>query len=163
MGDDGDGVAKGPGDGDESVKRQETNMLQTAAEEEVRNAPERVEDGFVHRGFLFNDVGGVDEDDDGQANTAVEKVHHAEALDTEVGHSVQPPVEPAENVRHNQRPYIVQHQFPLQLQKLLVISRLADPDCSLNTEFIDLVTPFLPWFYGAAKAKRLKIVLPDIK
>ena len=47
MGDDGDGVAKGPGDGDESIKRQETNMLQTAAEEEVGNAPEGVEDGFV--------------------------------------------------------------------------------------------------------------------
>ena len=124
MGDDGDGVAKGPGDGDESIKRQETNMLQTAAEKEVGNAPERVEDGFVHRGFLFNDVGGVDEDDDGQADTAVEKVHHAEALDTEVGHSVQPPVEPAESLKHKSLPYIVQHQILLKLQELIVISCL---------------------------------------
>ena len=90
-------------------------MLETAAEEEVGNAPERVEDGFVHRGVLLNDVGGVDEDDDRQADTAVQKIHHAEALDTEVGHSVEAPVKSAENVKHNQIPYIVHLQFPLQL------------------------------------------------
>ena len=88
MGDDGDGVGEWSRDGDESIKGQEANMLETAAEEEVGNAPERVEDGFVCCGSLLNNVGGVDEDDNGQADTAVEKVNHAEALDTEVGHSV---------------------------------------------------------------------------
>ena len=93
MGDDGGRVAERPSDGDEPVEGEETNMLKTAAEEEARDAPGRVEDGFVDDSALLDNVGGVDENGDRQANTAEEKVHHAEALNADVGNGVQATVQ----------------------------------------------------------------------
>ena len=93
MGDDGGRVAERSSDGDEPVEGEEANVLETAAEEEARDAPARVEDGFVDDSALLDNVGGVDEDGNRQAYTAEEKVNNAEALNADVGDGVQATVQ----------------------------------------------------------------------
>ena len=98
MGDDGGRVAERSSDGDEPVEGEEADVLETAAEEEARDAPARVEDSLVDHGALFDNVGGVDEDGDRQADTAEEKVHHTEALNAKVCNRVQATVQSGKNV-----------------------------------------------------------------
>ena len=68
-------------------------MVKRAAEEEVRETPEGVEDSVVDEAF-FNSVPMVDENHDGQANDAVKQVDHTEALNRGVCHGLQGPLAP---------------------------------------------------------------------
>ena len=63
--------------------------MKRAAEEEVGEAPERVEDGVVDEvafEVVFDRVQVVDGDHDRHPDAAVEQVDYTEALDTDVGH-----------------------------------------------------------------------------
>ena len=85
-------IAEGSDDCCESVDSEEKNVVKGAAEEEVGEAPERIEDGVVYKvafEVVFDRVQVVDGNHDGQPDTAVEQVDHAEALDTDVGHCLQ--------------------------------------------------------------------------
>ena len=67
-------------------------MVERAAEEEVGEAPERVEDGVVNEvafDVVLDGVVVVNSNHDGQPDTTVEQVDHAKALDTDVGHCLQ--------------------------------------------------------------------------
>ena len=67
-------------------------MVKGGAEEEVGEAPERIEDCVVNEiafEVVLDCVPVVDGNHDGQPNAAVEQVDHAKALHTDVGHCLQ--------------------------------------------------------------------------
>ena len=67
-------------------------MVKRAAEEEVGETPERIEDGVVNEiafEVIFNCVPVVDGNHDGQPDAAIEQVDHAKALNADVGHCLQ--------------------------------------------------------------------------
>ena len=92
LGDDRNRISEGSDDCCESVDSEEKDVVERAAEEEVGEAPERVEDGVVNEvafDVVLDGVVVVNSNHDGQPDTAVEQVDHAKALNTDVGHCLQ--------------------------------------------------------------------------
>ena len=87
--DDRNRISEGSDDCRESVDSEEKDVVERAAEEEVGEAPERVEDGVVNEvafDVVLDGVEVVNSNHDGQSDAAVEQVDHAKALHTDVGY-----------------------------------------------------------------------------
>ena len=119
--------------------------MERAAEEEVGEAPERVEDGVVNEvafDVVLDGVEVVNSNHDGQSNAAVEQVDHAKALHTDVGHCLQGSLTPLHVVQNIELRRKEKNLIVMRTRRLAAIpARLTPTSKSHVTCSIQKLTP----------------------